>query len=89
MMQQYWFTFSSHIHGFLGVVVVEAEHPVRAMEKAAEIAPEATEQACAVACALLIDPLEEKWLNRLIVKPEIDEIGEPCTQAELNNPTVH
>jgi hypothetical protein len=88
-MEQYWFTFSSHRYGFLGVVVVEADHPDRAMEKAADIAPEATEKACTVACAVLIDRLDEKYLNRLIVKPEIDEIGEPCSPAEMRNPTIH
>jgi hypothetical protein len=88
-MDQYWFTFSSHVHGFLGVVIVEAEHPDRAGEKAAEIASEVVGKACTIVGAIMIDRLPEKYMNRLIVQPEIDEIGEPCSPAEMKNPTVH
>lgn len=74
-MSQYWYSFSSHVHGFLGVVIVEAEDENEGLRKATEIAPEAAARACAVQ-AVPVAPYDQGWLNRLILKPEIGKIGE-------------
>lgn len=72
---QHWLSFSSHRLGFLGVVIVEAPTEEAAVAKAINIAPDAA----ALACQITGGPVEgydAKWLDRLITKPEIDEIGE-------------
>jgi hypothetical protein len=74
---QYWFSLASHIEGLLGIVIVEADSPTEAITKVREIAPEAVKNACGIeGLALPGSSYDEKWLNRLITKPEIYEIGE-------------
>jgi hypothetical protein len=77
---QHWLSFSSHVHGFLGVVIVEAPDEEAAVAKAMQIAPEAAAKACTITGGP-VDDYEPHWLDRLITKPEIDTIGEPCTPA--------
>jgi hypothetical protein len=74
-MQQHWLSFSSHKLGFLGVVIVEAEGEIQAVCKALQIAGEVGGLACGITGGP-VEGFEPKWLNRLITKPEIEEVGE-------------
>jgi hypothetical protein len=80
---QHWLSFSSHLHGFLGVVIVEAPDENSAVAKAIGIAPDAAAKACTITGGP-VEGYDTKWLDRLITKPEIDEIGEPCTPREAS-----
>jgi hypothetical protein len=79
---QYWLSISSHREGFIGVIIVEAESEQHALKKAYEVSPGTIERACQVK-GCMIENHEEKWLNRLIVKPEIDEIGDSIYQNPI------
>ena len=76
----YWFSLASHTQGFLGAVIVEADSPSDGLTKVREIAPEAVSNACDIRgwATAGIDP---KYHNRLIVKPEILEVGESTRGA--------
>lgn len=79
-MDQYWLSFASHKEGFLGVVIVEAEDEIAALREADRIAgKDITSKACGISGGI-VSGFEPKWINRLITKPEIDEIGEITTQ---------
>ena len=73
---QYWLSLSSHTKGFLGVIIVEATDEHAALIRAIAIAPDTVAQACQIKGMELQEPYEPHWLNRLIVKPEIDTIAE-------------
>jgi hypothetical protein len=72
---QHWISYASHRNGLLGVVIVEAEGVSAALSKGREIAPEAASRACGVQ-AYVTAGIPAKYLNRLITKPEIYEVGE-------------
>jgi hypothetical protein len=72
---QYWHSLSSHTHGFIGVVIVEANNPLEAGTKVYEIAPDAFDKACEIAVVECPEAYDSIWLDRLIVKPEIDLIS--------------
>jgi hypothetical protein len=77
---QHWLSFASHRHGFLGVVIVEAESEREAVAKAISIAPDAAALACGIK-GQPVEGYEPKWLNRLITKPEVAELGESTLPA--------
>jgi hypothetical protein len=62
---------SSHREGFLGVVIVECDSPLEAFSKVKEIAPEQLAKSCAIN-HYIGDGIEAKYLNRLILNPEIN-----------------
>jgi hypothetical protein len=74
-MAQHWISYASHRDGLLGVVIVEAAGVSEALSKGREIAPDAASRACGIE-AYVVAGYDAKWLNRLITKPEINEIGE-------------
>ena len=82
---QHWLSFASHMKGFLGAVIVEAQTPKEALTKARRIAGD---QLLAETCSIqgqVTSGIPDKYLNRLITKPEIYDIGE-STLAKGNKP---
>lgn len=86
-MKQFWLSFSEPA-GFKGVAIVEADSLPEALQKTwdLEINPGGS------VSAIQIDPSEHygpEWLNRLIVRPEINEIGVSTRDLAEMSGTVH
>jgi hypothetical protein len=79
---QHWLSISSHKLGFLGVIIVEANDEKEALVKAMDIAPNELANACNIK-GVVTEGYDDKWLNRLITKPEVYEIGE-STRGTIN-----